>query len=384
MDTGAHKTKVLFVITKSNFGGAQRYVYDLATDLPADQYEVVVALGGDGELKTKLDFADVRVISIRHLERDISFSNELRASRHMAEIIRQEQPQVLHLNSSKAGAMGALIGRFLRVPRIIFTAHGWVFNEDRGVISRLLFKSIYWLTILLAHHTITVSDAVRAQMNWWGTGRRMTTVRLGRSLPEYMSRGEARATLCKLEPALHPHQHDIWTISIGELHPVKQHTVAIEAVASLVSQHPTLRHIIIGSGELHDTLTADIHNRGLSEHVFLLGQVNEAAQHLKAADVFVLPSRSEALGYVVLEAAAAGVPTVASNVGGIPEILTDGVAGTLVPAGDSTALANSISNYLTHPEQATAHGEAALARSRDFSVERMVAETEAVYAVPTT
>jgi len=170
------KKKVLFVITKSNWGGAQRYVYDLATGLPKTDFDITVALGGDGLLASKLRAAGVRVISIPSLQRDFSLAKELHSVQEIYDLLKVEQPDILHLNSSKAGILGTVIGRFNKVPKIIFTAHGWAFNEDRPFWQRVLLKTIHWLTVLSSHHTIAVSKEVVRQMNWPFAASRMTVI----------------------------------------------------------------------------------------------------------------------------------------------------------------------------------------------------------------
>jgi len=159
MSSANNRKKVLFLITKSNWGGAQRYVYDLATHLDQTKFEPVVALGGDGELVTLLDHAGVRVIRINSLTRDISLKKEKEFASELYKIIRIEKPDILHVNSSKAGGVGTALGRILRVPRIIFTAHGWAFNEERPWWQRMVIKFLHWVTVLLSHRTIAVSGA---------------------------------------------------------------------------------------------------------------------------------------------------------------------------------------------------------------------------------
>ena len=134
------KKKILFVITKSNWGGAQRYVYDLATHLPKEEFEVAVAFGGTGEvgasaglLEVRLREAGVRIIFLTTFARDIGILREFSAFFELLRTIRAENPDVLHLNSSKAGGLGALSGRIAGLRRIIFTAHGFAPNELRPV-----------------------------------------------------------------------------------------------------------------------------------------------------------------------------------------------------------------------------------------------------------
>ena len=99
--------KVLFVITKSNWGGAQRYVYDLAINLPKESFEVKVALRGEGLLKQKLEENNIQTIQIPHLQRDINATRELLSFFSLIKIFNKEKPDIIHLNSSKAGGIGA-------------------------------------------------------------------------------------------------------------------------------------------------------------------------------------------------------------------------------------------------------------------------------------
>src|SRR3989338_2523185 len=156
------RKKVLFVITKSNWGCAQRYVYDLATHLPQETFDPVVALGGSGMLKTRLEEAGIRTISIPSLERDINLIKELQSLKYLWHIFHQEHPDIIHLNSSKIGGLGSVVAAYFRLYLkcqqlfniflskskkttlntnscsliTIFTVHGWAFNEERNFVTR--------------------------------------------------------------------------------------------------------------------------------------------------------------------------------------------------------------------------------------------------------
>lgn len=102
------KKRILYVITKSNWGGAQRYVYDLATGLPKDHFAISVACGGQGLLKDKLEIAGIKIIPIPYFQRDINITKEFYSFVELIKIFRTEKPDIIHLNSSKAGVIGAL------------------------------------------------------------------------------------------------------------------------------------------------------------------------------------------------------------------------------------------------------------------------------------
>ncbi len=373
------KKKILYLITKSNFGGAQRYVFDLATNLDPSEYEVAVALGGSGRLKHELQAAGVRVIPLTHLERDISTLKEVKAACELFKIIRDEKPAILHINSSKAGGLGGFLGRLLRVKQIIFTAHGWAFNEARPQWQKMIIHFLHWLTVFLSHRTIVVSETTKSQMTGPCISHKMEVVYNGRVPINFLSRSAAREYFSTLIPALATYKDDFWSTTIAELHKVKQHDVVIRALKEVVSQFPSVRHIIMGEGDERKGLEALINECGLQEHVFLAGNVPEGAEYLKAFDLFILGSRSEALAYAIIEAAMAELPILASRVGGIPEILTSDENGILFPEGNVDALAKEYTDLYKNTAKRHELGRKAKERSEEFSFDNALAKTLRLY-----
>ncbi len=389
--TGKKKQKVLYLITKSNWGGAQKYVFDLATSLPKDKYEVKVALGGDGPLATRLREKGIHVIEVNGLERDISFKNDLLALIDTFEIIRKEKPDILHLNSTKISGLGSVIGRALGVKKIIFTAHGWAFNEDRSYASKSIIKFLYWITMLSAHKIIGVSENMINQIKDWSINKnKFSVIRNGIHSPNFLTKEEAREKISHTTPAIFEaisetskkSANTIWIGSVGELHPIKGHVFALEAFAQILKNRPELNfiYVIIGDGDIRHFLNAEIKRLSLESHVFLVGSILDASNYLKAFDLYLFPSLSEGLSYAVIEAAFANLPIIASNVGGIPEIIETNLEGKLIPSQNPKAIEDAIYNYIDNPELANKYADAACARvSKEFSVENMVEKTLEVY-----
>ena len=345
MNNSSQKTRVLYVITKSNFGGAQKYVYDLATSLPKDSFDVAVALGGNGILIPKLEEAGVRVVPIPSLARDVNPLGDLKTFFNLIKIFRVERPHIVHLNSSKIGIMGGVAARLTRIPKIIFTAHGWAFNENRAWVSRLIIKFLSWVTILIAHTTIAVSDSIARDMRWVGARRKMVTIKNGIHKGDTLPQIQAREFLNTLSPAKIPAGAFVFG-TIAELHPSKGLSFAVQAISLMSQENPNIHYVILGSGQDHATLAALIDDLGLTDRVHLLGFVDNASQYIKAFDCFILPSTTEALGLVLLEAGNAGIPVVATNIGGIPEVIEDQRTGILVPARNPKALALALFQIL--------------------------------------
>ncbi len=377
--TAPDRKKVLFIITKSNWGGAQRYVYDLATNLDQTAFAVTVAMGGNGVLKDMLDNAGIKTIPLPTLENSMRIKSALGATQMLYRLFRDESPDIVHLNSSVAGAVGAIAARLARVPRIIFTAHGWAFNEDRSWWQKKCIKLFHYITVLASHRTIAVSTGMAAQMNWPLPKGRMQVVNPGRTIGAMFPRAEAREKMTDFFPSLEKFIADPWLMCIAELHPIKRHEVLFGAIRSLTSIHPRLRLIVIGEGKLHNRLAKLIKSNGMQEHIFLLGSVHEAARFLHAADVFVLASASESYGYVIHEAGLAHVPIVATNVGGITDIITDTEKGLLVPADNVEELAGAIHNTLTDKDDAVRRATALADYLSTRTVKSMAEATAAMY-----
>lgn len=310
------RKKVLFVVTKSNWGGAQRYVYDLASNLPNDQFEPVVAYGttgvpgtSSGLLAELLKQNGIRTIFIPELGRDYSITNDRASFRALRYIIRAERPDVLHLNSSKAGGLGAVAGRLLRVPHIVFTAHGWPFWEkDRTILWRAIAWIGSWATMLFSHTTICISEYdLRIAKRMPLVGHKAVRIYNGIAPLTFGNGSVIRNSF--------PPDAKI-TGTIGELNPNKNHAALIEQARV----DETLHVAIVGEGELRGVLERQIEEYGLKNRVKLFGFIS-AAKVMKGFDTFALPSKKEGLPYVLLEAKQAGVPIEASRVGGVGEIL---------------------------------------------------------------
>lgn len=302
------KKKILFVITKSNWGGAQRYVYDLATTLPKDQFDVRVAFGEPGLLAKKLDAARITTCPISGLQRDVSLSADVKSFFELLHLSRAQKPDVVHLNSTKAGGVGALAARLAGVPRVIFTVHGWPFLEDRSVVAKAFIWIASWFTVLLCHKVICISDYdLRVAKRMPFVGDKIVRIYNGISP---MSFGTGEKIRCAFPPGV--------TITgiIGELTRNKNQIALIEEA----KDNPNMYVAIVGSGEDYSMLEEQIKKYGLGDHVKLFGFL-PAEEVLRGFDVFALPSLKEGLPYVLLEAKVVGLPIVANRVGGVSEIL---------------------------------------------------------------
>jgi L-malate glycosyltransferase len=169
-------------------------------------------------------------------------------------------------------------------------------------------------------------------------------------------------------------------VMVANLRAEKGHDVLIDAAPQILSVRPETEFVLAGDGREREALAARAQSRGVADRIRFLGPCQDVPDVLAGADLFVLPSRSEALPNAVIEAMAAGLPVVASAVGGIPELITQDATGVLVPAGDAGRLANAVIDLMEHPEHAYQMGRAAHDFvTREFGFTRLVSRVEDLY-----
>src|SRR3989338_10562541 len=362
------KKKILFIITKSVWGGAQKYVYDLAVNLPKEEFEVSVASGGQYKLAEGIKKARIDYYEIKNFKRDISFISDIFSVFEVLKLLRDLKPDIVHVNSSKAGGIAGLAVLIYKVflkskilnLKSVFTAHGWAFNEARPKWQIFLIKFASRLTCVFYDKIICVSEFDRqaAIKNKIAPERKLITIHNGIDINEsvFLSREEARKNLKSQISNLKTTSQNLnlegsfWIGTVGEFTKNKGQNNLIDAAKILNSGLLTfdfrLLTILIGWGEKISNLKPQISNLQLENHVFLIEGLSPAAPYLKAFDIFVLPSLKEGLPYTLLEAGLAGLPVIASNVGGIPEIIENNKTGLLASAANIYEIARAIKKLI--------------------------------------
>ncbi len=381
------KTKILYLITKSNWGGAQKYVFELSTYMNKGQ-DVVVAFGGtggkgalSGKLATALENAGVRTVMIPSLSRDIHIFDEPKVFFELLRLYSKERPDIIHLNSSKIGGLGSLAARiycFLKPktqnlkPKVIFTVHGLASNEDwRGSFQKIAIKVLSWLTIIFSDKVICINkkDFEQAK-NWPFIKNKLELIYIGISTEE-------KKSFIKIEEK--PADAPIQIGTISELTKNKGLTYAIDAISKIKDRN--IIFSIISEGEERKNLEEQIKKQGLEEKVKLLGFKENAGAYIGIFDIFLLASVKEGLPYSILEAGLAKLPVIATQVGGIPEIIEDGVSGLLVEPKDPYAIRNALEKLLDNPALRKSLGQnLSKVVKQKFSLDKMIEETEKIYS----
>jgi glycosyltransferase involved in cell wall biosynthesis len=375
--------KILYFITKSNFGGAQRYVFDIARGARDAGHDVVVCAGGSGLLIERLHAEGIRTRTIRSLQRDIALLAEWRSVLAFFHILRTERPDVVHLNSSKAGAMGSMVARFVNLFRfvfrtspmkIVYTGHGWAFNEHRNDLEKVLIHVIHWVTILCSHVVIAVSEqTARDVARLPFVGGKLRVVHNGIGEMQAFSREEARRKLGI--PTLKDDTYVIGTLA--ELHKNKGHYYAFMGIAQLLRKTDSkIYYVVCGSGGEEDELRQLAKDLDIEHVVYFAGYHQHGARFLHAFDLLLLPSITEAFPYVVLEAATVALPVVATAVGGIPEVIEDMKSGILIQSRNAGEIARAVQYCEEHREDVRHFGQELYVRvKQSYTLEKMIAKT---------
>jgi len=167
---------------------------------------------------------------------------------------------------------------------------------------------------------------------------------------------------------------------VANLIPYKGHANLLRSVQRVVQRHPAFKLVLIGEGREREAIARDIQNLGIARNVVLAGHVIDASRYLPAFDFTVLASSEEGFPNALMESMASGVPVVATSVGGVTELVQDGLHGRLAPFGDIHAMSEAISWMIEHPDERHQMGEASKQRiAAEFSTRRMIDATEAVY-----
>ncbi len=363
--------KILYLITKSNWGGAQRYVYDLATSFSSKGLECVVAYGGDGELEGKLALMGIKTISLKSLVRDVSFSKELAVMRETYELIRNEKPDILHLNSSKAAGIGSIIGRFCGVPHIVVTMHGAPFREDREFFIKKLIYFFTWVTCLFAHKIITVSKQDEADIGrMFFVRKKLVTIYNGVTVDGLIPKRELA------------HGREAHIVSIGDLTRNKGYLYGLEAIDILVKKGIKIKYTIEGEGEDRKKIEEYIAIKKLENIVTLLGRKLTTKDTLHEYDIFILASVKEGLPYVLLEAGKARLPVVATITGGVPEIVRHEDTGLLVQPKDVQGLSDALLRLIMDRKYGKELGQKLHSHiAQNFSYSKMLVETARAYGL---
>ncbi len=372
--------RLVRIIARLNIGGPTIHVTLLTQKLSAPDYESYLVCGTVGEDEGDMAYYaqqhGVTPIYLPTLGRAIHPLRDLHTTWALWRLLRRIKPQVVHTHTMKAGFVGRLAARLAGVPVVVHTMHGHSFHGYWGPVKTRVFLWLERFAAALADRVVTLNEDLRHEIaEVYGVKRidRVVALPLGLDLARFADyprrAGNFRQT--------HNIASDAPLIGIvGRVVPIKNHALFLRAAALIHAQHPDARFVIVGDGELRPALEALATEMGLGDAVVFTGWVQDLRRVYSDLDVSVNSSRNEGTPVALIESMAAGVPVVATQVGGSAALLDDGALGRLVPDEDAAALAQSVLVALADPGDLPAIQQTILAR---YAIERLAADLDVLY-----
>jgi len=378
------KIKVMQVIARLNIGGATMHVVNLSTKLDPECFDSMLVSGtenpGEGSL---LDYAlscGVRPIVIPEIVGEATFkARDGKALAKLYHLIRQKRPHIVHTHTAKAGFLGRLAAHLAGVPVVIHTFHGHVLHSYYPRFKTRVLRQMEQTLARISHQIIAVSEQVKSELVFHGVSSRekITVIPLGFDLTPFLS-CEAQKGEFKRELGLGNGARLVGIV--GRIFPIKNHRLFLETAALVSANDPSARFVIVGDGLLRNELERHTLQLGIRDRVFFTGWRRDLPRIYADLDVLVVSSDNEGTPVSAIEAMASGCPVVSTQVGGLPDMITDGESGYLVPPRDPKAMAIFILRLLNDAQTAykMSRNARAIAQER-FNIKRLVTDIEKLY-----
>jgi glycosyltransferase involved in cell wall biosynthesis len=383
--------RVVRIITRLNIGGPSIQAMALTDRLTACGYETTLVHGrlgaGEGDMSDlAAPAADLR--RLRALRREVAPLHDAVALVQLVDLMRDLRPAIVHTHMAKAGTLGRLAaaiynrtaGRRARA-RVVHTYHGHVLEGYFSPAKTRLFTAIERRLAAITDRIIAISPRIERELvdeHAIGHRDQYRVVPLGFDLDRFAAIDEAARRAARAALGVGPEAHVVATV--GRLTAIKQHALFLETARRVADADRSAIFLVAGDGELRTALEEAARTAGIADRIRFLGWRRDLETIYGGCDVFLLTSRNEGTPVALIEALAAGVPGVSTDVGGVADVLDGERAGRLAPFGDADTLAAHVVTLLGDPGLRRRLGEtgrrSVLAR---YAIDRLVRDVDAVY-----
>ncbi|MFT4039434.1 MAG: glycosyltransferase family 4 protein [Thermomicrobiales bacterium] len=359
----------MHVITRLNTGGATVHVVELCAALQDAGYCCTLVTGTVGPNERDMrDLAVARglcIVDVPDLGREIAPWSDIVTLAQLYRLMRRERPDIVHTHLAKAGFVARLAARLAGTPLVLHSSHGAIYQGYFSPAKSRFFLQLERFGGRLSTRIITSAQSLRDELIRFGVAPadRIVVIPYGLEFDALLAapRHSGRFRAAMGIPADAP-----LVGTVGRLAAIKNIPLLLRAVVLARQQGLDLRVVIVGGGELRQELEASAQAMGLGDAAIFAGWQPDLVDVYADLDALVLSSNSEGTPISLIEAMAAGCPVVATRVGGVADLVTDGETGRVVPAGDHVQLASGILDVFREPETTRLAAE----RARRFVVER--------------
>ena len=313
------KTKIAHIITKLEFGGAQKTTLSLLRHIDKERYEVYLITSPAGYLNQEaFRIPGLNIFFVDTLARNINIFNDVASFFKIAKYLRRQGISIVHTHSSKAGIIGRWAAWYAGARSIFHTVHGWPFYIEMGPIVRFFYKISEKVTSLITTRLIVVSDADMKAGLKCVNKKKEKYVKIPYGI-------ESEKFIIKTAPVKEKNIVRVGFIACYK--PQKSPFNFVKVATVVVNRNKNIEFISAGDGVLRPSVVKEVSRLGLNDKIRFLGWRNDIACVLSTIDILLLTSRWEGLPIVILEALASGIPVVATDVGGVSELVINGING---------------------------------------------------------
>jgi len=379
------KIRILRIIARLNIGGPAIQAVLLTGALNNDEFESMLVTGpvekGEAEMSSLLSKHNVAPVVIKEICREIRPVKDIIAFFKICGVIKKYKPHIIHTHTAKAGTLGRLAGFLLRVPVRVHTFHGHTFYGYFNPLKNFIFLNIERLLSRITDKVITISPLQMKDVTEKykaAPGTRCIIVPLGIPLDEYL----------KVDPVpsgkedIGFNKDDIVIGTVGRLTGIKNHKFFLEAADLFYSSTPDekVKFAIVGDGKLKEELISYRDSLGLAKEVRIFGWQEDLARFYSAFDVFILTSKNEGTPVSAIEAMASARPVVATEVGGVSDLVKEGKAGFLVKPGKHKEFVEKLRELIYNIETRLLMGKAARDSVKEvYSITRLINDIIVLY-----
>ena len=372
--TATNPVHIVHVVYRLDVGGMENGLVNIINRLPKSRFRhSVVCLTRSSDFANRISDSDVQVFELFKKP-----GKDFAAYRRFFRLLRRLRPEILHTRN--LGTLDlTLLGMFSGTPIRVHGEHGWDASDPQGTSRK--YRLMRRLCDIAVGRYVAVSTDIADWLNKViGIRRdRVTHICNGVDTDRFKPGGAAADI-----PWASQAGEELVLGSIGRLDPIKNFDLLLDSVAKLAASEDdrcrSVRLVLVGDGPQQSALKTRARELGIEERVWFAGSRNDVPELLRAFDLFVLPSRNEGISNTVLEAMASGLPVIATQVGGNPELVVDGETGALIAPNDAQVIADAISRYALEPAMRQDHGAAARRRVLGrFSLESMVQAYAGLY-----
>lgn len=368
MKRGSDVVRIVQLITHMyELGGAQMHVYELSKRLKLDSNEVFLLAAGECELTVELKNKGVNYQKLKWMGVPIKPYNDARAFFEVRKTLKEIQPDIVALHSSKAGLIGRAAAKSLNIP-VVFTAHGWSFAGQSSTFKKTLYLTLERWTAKIANGVIAVSNYDYNQALYHRV--------VGTEKLKMIHNGIPDDDRCLTKYKKNDSFVDL--LMIARFAEPKDHALLLKSLQKIPFVH--WRLTLLGDGPLFKTIQKLAKDYGIENNVIFAGEDRDIITYMKKADIFVLISKSEGLPLSIIEGMRQGVPIIASDVGGVNELFYHGQQGFLVPRSDEERLKQKLMTLMSSEPLRKKFGKSARNRYlNEFAFEKMHRQTTLYY-----